>query len=126
MREKLGELIEEYGSMMALTRGGHAKARIQRKQAIIDYVECERGKAYQKTYDEAYGKGYNFAKGDATKNIREALGKAIAVLYFDDSSDYSGALWKIVELLGGEEAVDLLANDERQAYKKYAEDEEGE
>lgn len=35
----------------------------------------------------------------------KALGEAVAVLYFDDNSDFKSALWKIVELLGGEEAV---------------------
>ena len=51
-----------------------------------------------------------------------ALKEAVDVLYFDDSSDYRTALWKIVEYLGGEEACDLLENNEEEAYKKYVEE----
>ena len=54
-------------------------------------------------------------------NQEMALGEAVAVLYLDDSSDYSSALWKIVELLGGEEATALLENDGAAAYEKYSE-----
>lgn len=55
-------------------------------------------------------------------NQEKALGEAVAVLYFDDNVDYSSALWNIVELLGGEEATELLENDGAAAYKKYAQD----
>ena len=52
-------------------------------------------------------------------NTQKALKEAVSALYFDDSADYGTALWKIVEYLGGEEACDLLENDEEAAYKKY-------
>jgi len=55
-------------------------------------------------------------------NHEKALGEAVAVLYLDDSSDYSSALWKIVELLGGEGAVALLESDGAAAFEKYSED----
>lgn len=54
------------------------------------------------------------------KNARAALAEAIKVIYFGDDSDYCSSLWKIVELLGGDEAVDLLETNERAAYEKYA------
>ena len=49
-----------------------------------------------------------------------ALAEAVKVLYLDDDSDYCSALWKIVEILGGSDAVDLLESSERAAYEKYA------
>jgi hypothetical protein len=63
------------------------------------------------------------------KDLREernktklALKEAVTALYLDDNSDYGTALWKIVELLGGEEACDLLENNEEEAYKIYVKD----
>jgi len=52
-------------------------------------------------------------------NIKKALGEAIAVIYFDDSSDYSAALWAIVEALNPE-AAKLLEEDLGAAYDKYS------
>lgn len=52
---------------------------------------------------------------------KQALATAISALYFDDNSDYSSALWEIVKLLGGQEAVDLLESDAHGAYEKYSE-----
>jgi hypothetical protein len=52
-------------------------------------------------------------------NIKLALAEAVAAIYFADNSDYGTALWKIVELLGGEEAIKLLEENERNAYLKY-------
>lgn len=57
-----------------------------------------------------------------TKNeekIKKALSEAVSVLYFDDSSDYETSLWRIVMLLGGEEAVKLLEEDGSAAFHKY-------
>ena len=53
------------------------------------------------------------------ENIREALSEAVKRLYFDDGADYEAALWRIVKLLGVDEAVDLLETDEAAAYEKY-------
>ena len=55
-------------------------------------------------------------------NVKEALSVAVAVIYFDDSSDYSAALWEVVTALGGKEAADLLEEDGHAAYEKYCED----
>jgi len=52
-------------------------------------------------------------------NIERALDKAIATLYFNDRNDYGSALWKIIELLGGKEAVELLEDDPESAYKIF-------
>jgi hypothetical protein len=56
------------------------------------------------------------------KKVRLALKEAVKTLYVDDNSDYGTALWKIVEYLGGEEACDLLEENEESAYSKYVED----
>ncbi len=55
-------------------------------------------------------------------NEQMALGEAVKAIYFDDSSDYQTALWQIVQLLGGNEAVGLLEADASAAYHKYAAD----
>lgn len=52
-------------------------------------------------------------------NTAKALHEAIAAIYFADDSDYKSALWKIVELLGGDEAVKLLEEKPGVAYLKY-------
>jgi len=54
-------------------------------------------------------------------NTKEALSIAVKAIYFDDSSDYLSALWEIVNILGGNEAAELLENDESKAFEKYAE-----
>lgn len=56
-----------------------------------------------------------------SKKSKEALAEAVKAIYFDDSSDFGSALWKIVLFLGGEEASDLLGYNEKSAYKKYVE-----
>ena len=53
-------------------------------------------------------------------NEQKALGEAVAAIYFDDNADYGSALWKIVELLGGETAIELLEDDEEAAFELYA------
>jgi hypothetical protein len=55
-------------------------------------------------------------------NEQMALGEAVKAIYFDDSSDYGTALWQIVQLLGGNDAVGLLEADASAAYNKYAAD----
>lgn len=55
-----------------------------------------------------------------SRKCKDALAEAVKVLYLDDDSDYCSALWKIVEILGGSDAVDLLESNERAAYEKYA------
>jgi hypothetical protein len=55
------------------------------------------------------------------EKVKLALREAVKALYFDDSSDYRTALWKIVEYLGGSEACDLLEAEEEKAYEKYVE-----
>jgi hypothetical protein len=54
-----------------------------------------------------------------TQKEKEALAKAVEAIYFDDSADYSGYLWDIVRIIGGQEAADLLESDEQEAYMKY-------
>jgi hypothetical protein len=56
-----------------------------------------------------------------SEEIELALKEAITAIYFADSSDYLSVLWTIVEILGGEEAAELLEKDESKAYKKYCE-----
>ena len=58
-------------------------------------------------------------------DVKKALSEAVAVIYFDDSSDYPSALWAIVKALGGEEAADLLEENGSAAYEKYCEGEGG-
>lgn len=53
-------------------------------------------------------------------NQEKALGEAVAVLYFDDNSDYQSALWNIVKLLGGDDATNLLEHEPEKAYEKYS------
>ena len=57
------------------------------------------------------------------KNCKLALAEAVKVLYFDDCSDYESSLWRIVYLLGGDEAVRMLENHEDAAYDTYCIDE---
>jgi len=47
------------------------------------------------------------------------LATAAVAIYFDDSADYGSALWRIVRALGGEEACEVLGNDEAAAYRRY-------
>lgn len=60
----------------------------------------------------------------ADKKVSDALSEAVLVLYLDDDSDYCAALWKIVEILGGKEAVDMLEHNEADAYKTYVNSED--
>lgn len=53
------------------------------------------------------------------EKVAEALGEAVAAIYFDDSSDFSASLWEIVRLLGGDEAVNLLDENANAAYRRY-------
>lgn len=56
---------------------------------------------------------------DLQNRIKLALCESVGVLYFNDASDYETALWKIIEYLGGKDAVELLERDEQQAFQKY-------
>ena len=64
----------------------------------------------------------NNDRAPVERNVRHALGEAVAAIYFGDSSDYLSALWTIVQDLGGDEAVSLLEADEGAAYAKYSKD----
>ena len=52
-------------------------------------------------------------------STEKAMAKAVEALYFGDGSDYETALWQIVDALGGQKAVDMLEDDEEQAYSEY-------
>lgn len=56
---------------------------------------------------------------ESNEASKRALSEAVAAIYFADDSDYLQALWNVVKLLGGNEAADLLEQDESAAYKKY-------
>jgi len=75
---------------------------------------------------EAYRKKHNLTKTavivealEGHENTMEALGEAVSVIYLNDSSDYLSSLWEIVELLGGDEAVELLQDNGSAAFHKY-------
>jgi hypothetical protein len=51
--------------------------------------------------------------------VKLALSEAVLAIYFHDNSDYETALWNIVGFLGGNEATELLENDELAAFNKY-------
>ena len=53
-----------------------------------------------------------------SRRIEIALNEAIAAIYFNDNSDYLGALWNIVRFLNPE-AAELLEKDEWAAFDKY-------
>jgi len=55
----------------------------------------------------------------SSSNVENALYEAIGAIYFADNSDYLSALWTVVSLLGGEEAVELLERDPSAAWHKY-------
>jgi len=57
-------------------------------------------------------------------DVNKALAEAVKVLYFDDNNDYGAALWRIVHLLGGKDAVNLLLENGEAAWKKYVEPEQ--
>ena len=50
---------------------------------------------------------------------KQALSVAVKSICFDDDSDYEEALWEIVRLIGGDDAVRLLEEDKEKAYKEY-------
>lgn len=51
--------------------------------------------------------------------LEKALKEAVAVIRFDDNSDFEAALWDIVEATGGPDAAKLLEEDPKAAYDKY-------
>ena len=55
----------------------------------------------------------------STEDVEMALGEAVKAIYFADNSDYESALWAVVKLLGGMDAVDLLESDGSAAYQTY-------
>ena len=55
----------------------------------------------------------------SSSNVEKALHEAIGAIYFADDSDYLSALWTVVSLLGGDEAVELLERDPGSAWHKY-------
>ena len=56
----------------------------------------------------------------AAMAIDAALHEAIAAIYFDDSSKFSGALWNVVRILGGPHCVQLLQENPRACYSATA------
>ena len=54
-------------------------------------------------------------------DIKDALASAVSAIYFSDNCDYLPALWDIVRALGGQEAVDLIEEDDYRAFNKYVE-----
>ena len=59
------------------------------------------------------------ALSDLQQTIKLALSETVQSLYFNDNRDYKSALWHIVMILGGEEAVEMLKKDDEKAYEKY-------
>lgn len=53
------------------------------------------------------------------RSNKKALHIAISAIYSDDSSDYKSSLLEIVEVLGGDEALQLLNKDPSQAFHIY-------
>ena len=56
----------------------------------------------------------------AAMAIDAALHEAIAAIYFDDSSKFSGALWNVVRILGGPHCAQLLQENPRACYSASA------
>jgi hypothetical protein len=54
-----------------------------------------------------------------TEKEKKTLCYAVKAIYFDDSSDFSNYLWKIIGEIGGEEATNLLFKSSQAAYDKY-------
>lgn len=54
-----------------------------------------------------------------TNIIKQILKEVVTVLYLNDSSDFKSALWKILELSGGQSAVDLMHDDDLKAWNTY-------
>ena len=65
-----------------------------------------------------FQRAVNDLKTEHTK-LEAALKEAAKILWFDDNSDYGNALWKIVELLGGEEKVKLLEDGNDDTIEKW-------
>ena len=57
------------------------------------------------------------------KKLDKVVELAVAVLYFDDRSDYGSALWDIINAVNSDAAV-LLEEDPSAAFDKYVEHEE--
>jgi len=95
-----------------------AKARLLAEKLEAD-GEALQSKQILETI-EALERGNQDERPEGMTKEQKALGEAVKVLYFDDNADYASALWKVVELLGGEEAVELLESDEEAAFTKYS------
>jgi hypothetical protein len=48
-----------------------------------------------------------------------ALEKAVRAIYLGDKDNYERCLWKIIEILGGQEAVSFLETNKKLAYFIY-------
>jgi len=59
------------------------------------------------------------ANSESQQIIKLALSEAVQTLYSDDSADCGTTLWQIVNILGGEEAVNMLEKNCEKAYEKY-------
>ena len=58
-----------------------------------------------------------------TENEKAIMDKAVAAIYFNDSSDYETALWQIIHILDPK-ACELLEGGitcQQEVYKKYCE-----
>lgn len=94
---------------------------------IEDVLRCHLANARVALKMELEAKNSNTERADKaeaevkrlTSANQQVLDEAISVIYFADRSDYLKALWEIVRVIGGEEAVSLLGSDERAAFEKY-------
>ena len=55
-------------------------------------------------------------------DVADALKEAVKAIYFGDDSDYGTALYRVIQSLGGAQAVELLASDPSVAYAPYCTD----
>lgn len=53
------------------------------------------------------------------QTIKLALSEAVQTLYFDDEADCGTTFWQIVNILGGEKAINMLEKNCEKAYEKY-------
>jgi hypothetical protein len=58
-------------------------------------------------------------KEKLSQREKKALGYAVRAIYLADSANYAQALYAIIDTLDPK-ALDLLEEDDRKAYKKYA------
>lgn len=90
----------------------------QIKEAILKHVDCTYGDPEDKR--KYYAEIVSLLDQYKHENVKKALSVAVTTIYADDSSDYVRALWGIVQELGGNEVVNLLSENEHEAYKRYS------